>query len=328
MPGCNGSLDRQLAGRPRGPSPSSRILPIGFQPWRVGRLGAGRTCWPGRRSVGAPPDAFNAEGQDWRPAAVRAGRLRAAAYGPFIQTIRAVLRTAGGLRIDHVMGLFRLWWIPEGQHPRNGWYVRYPADDLLGIVGPGKPSRGGLDRGRGPGHGRAGRPRAAGPAAGALLPAVVVRGPRPPADIRELSMAAVTTHDLPTIAGLWSGADEAAQRAIGLTVGDEMRSSASISARCSAWKRRTPVDEVIEAGLSPPGRGPVADRHRHAGRRPGDGASGPNMPGTIEPMAQLVAGPAAGHRDDGRGRIAAADRGGPGKGRGLTARAQPSGRRT
>ena len=85
-------------------------------------------------SVGAPPDAFNSQGQDWGSPPLIPWRLRDADYEPFIQSIRATIAGAGGLRIDHVMGLFRLWWVPAGGAAAEGAYVRYPAEDLLDIV--------------------------------------------------------------------------------------------------------------------------------------------------------------------------------------------------
>jgi 4-alpha-glucanotransferase len=66
--------------------------------------------------------------------AVHPTKLRAAGYEPFIQTIRASLRNGGGLRIDHVMGLFRLFWIPNGKSGAEGAYVRYNADEMLAIL--------------------------------------------------------------------------------------------------------------------------------------------------------------------------------------------------
>ena len=85
-------------------------------------------------SVGAPPDEFNTRGQDWGLPPFVPDKLRAAGYGPFAQTIRACLRHAGGLRIDHAMGFFRLFWIPVGAEPKDGVYVRNHAADLLAIV--------------------------------------------------------------------------------------------------------------------------------------------------------------------------------------------------
>jgi 4-alpha-glucanotransferase len=85
-------------------------------------------------TVGAPPDEYKTRGQDWGLPSFIPHKLRAAAYEPFRQTMRATLRHAGGLRIDHVMGLFRLYWIPQGADPSMGAYVRYPADELLAIV--------------------------------------------------------------------------------------------------------------------------------------------------------------------------------------------------
>jgi (1->4)-alpha-D-glucan 1-alpha-D-glucosylmutase len=84
--------------------------------------------------VGAPPDEFNAIGQDWGLPPLSPERLRDAAYAPLIATLRANMNHAGALRIDHVMGLARLWWVPAGMKAGEGAYVRYPVDDMLGIV--------------------------------------------------------------------------------------------------------------------------------------------------------------------------------------------------
>ncbi|MFC3577609.1 4-alpha-glucanotransferase [Streptomyces yaanensis] len=85
-------------------------------------------------SVGAPPDAFNARGQDWGLPPWRPDRLAASGYAPYRRLLRALLRHAGALRIDHVMGLFRLWWVPQGQPPTEGTYVHYDAEAMLAVL--------------------------------------------------------------------------------------------------------------------------------------------------------------------------------------------------
>ncbi|MEU9231529.1 4-alpha-glucanotransferase [Streptomyces subrutilus] len=85
-------------------------------------------------SVGAPPDAFNARGQDWGLPPWRPDRLAANGYAPFRALLRGVFTYAGALRIDHVMGLFRLWWIPEGSPPAEGAYVGYDGEAMLAIL--------------------------------------------------------------------------------------------------------------------------------------------------------------------------------------------------
>ncbi|MGP4000378.1 4-alpha-glucanotransferase [Streptomyces sp. 8N706] len=85
-------------------------------------------------SVGAPPDAFNSRGQDWGLPPWRPDSLAAAGYAPYRDLLRGLMRHAGALRIDHVMGLFRLWWVPEGSEPTQGTYVRYDAEAMLGVL--------------------------------------------------------------------------------------------------------------------------------------------------------------------------------------------------
>jgi 4-alpha-glucanotransferase len=206
-------LDRQLAVA-AARVPLVHDLPIGVDP-----RGADAWQWqdvlaPGV-SVGAPPDAFNQAGQDWALPPFNPHRLRAANYQPFIETIRAALRHASGLRMDHVMGLFRLFWIPPGQGPTSGTYVRYPADELLAIVA--------LESQRA-------KAWVAGEDLGTVEPDVRRRLAEdrmlsyrlmwfedgPPREYPELALAAISTHDLPTVAGLWTGADWAAQQRLGL----------------------------------------------------------------------------------------------------------------
>ena len=87
-----------------------------------------------RVTVGAPPDQYNQLGQDWSQPPWRPDRLEELGYGPYRDMLRTVLRHAGGIRIDHVIGLFRLWWVPEGLSAGEGTYVRYDHEALIGIL--------------------------------------------------------------------------------------------------------------------------------------------------------------------------------------------------
>ncbi|MFF5100976.1 4-alpha-glucanotransferase [Streptomyces sp. NPDC000134] len=106
----------------------------------VGVHPGGADAWAQREhfaagmSVGAPPDAFNARGQDWGLPPWRPDRLAESGYAPYRDLLRALFRYAGALRIDHVMGLFRLWWVPEGHPPTEGAYVRYDAEAMLAVL--------------------------------------------------------------------------------------------------------------------------------------------------------------------------------------------------
>jgi 4-alpha-glucanotransferase len=160
-------------------------------------------------TVGAPPDAFNQQGQDWRLPPWRPDRLAETGYAPFRDMVRAVLRKGGGLRVDHVLGLFRLWWVPEGVSAADGTYMSYDAEAMLGILALEAARAGALvvgeDLGTVPDH-----VREALPEHGVLGSAVLWferdedgETPLPPDQWRELAMATVTTHDLPTVAGWW-----------------------------------------------------------------------------------------------------------------------------
>jgi 4-alpha-glucanotransferase len=183
--------------------------PGGFDAWEWQReLAAGVT-------IGVPPDRFNLAGQNWGMPAFSPHRLREVAYQPFIDTVRAQLLHAGGLRLDHVLGLFRLWCIPSGAPPTDGAYLRQRTNEMLEIVA--------LES-----------DRAAAVIIGEDL-GTVPSGVRPelrrrwvlstrlayferaaPERYPRRALAAVTTHDLPTVAGLWTGADLADQGASGV----------------------------------------------------------------------------------------------------------------
>jgi 4-alpha-glucanotransferase len=271
-------LDRQLA-RAAQALPIIQDLPIGIDPG-----GADAWAWQDLLaegiSVGAPPDAFNPQGQNWALPPLVPAKLRAAAYEPFIQTIRAALRQAGGLRVDHVMGLFRLWWIPDGCPPSQGVYVRYPADDLLAILALESQRAGAMVIGEDLGTVEPGvRERLA--ERRVLSVRLLWFEPRPPAEYPPLSLAAVTTHDLPTIAGLWSGADEAAQQKIGLPHNAEMPKLRARLAEILGLAPASPVAEAIEKAYEVLGQArsmlvtATLEDAQAAYERP-------NMPGTIQ----------------------------------------------
>jgi len=206
-------LDRQLE-EAGAALPLIRDLAVGFHPG-----GADAWLWqdlvvPGV-TVGAPPDSFNTRGQDWGIAAFDPWKLRAAGYAPFIETLRANLREGAGLRIDHVMGLQRLWCVPSGGGPADGCYLGYPAGDLLGIVAlesvRHRATVIGEDLGTVPTGFRSRLRRR-----GLLSYVVLLFEDLPPARWPRQALAAVTTHDLPTVTGLWDGSDLRARRRSGL----------------------------------------------------------------------------------------------------------------
>jgi 4-alpha-glucanotransferase len=85
-------------------------------------------------TIGAPPDTFNQQGQNWGLPPWRPDRLAATGYAAYRDMLRAVLAHADGLRIDHVAGLWRLWWVPPGASPDQGTYVHYEAKAMLGAL--------------------------------------------------------------------------------------------------------------------------------------------------------------------------------------------------
>jgi 4-alpha-glucanotransferase len=163
-------------------------------------------------SVGCPPDPFNQQGQDWNQPPWRPDRLAASGYAPIREMVSTILRHAGGLRIDHVTGLFRLWWIPQGAPPTQGTYVRYDHEAMIGILALEAHRAGAV---------------VVGEDLGTVEPWVRdymrERGilgtsilwfefdwegdgaPLPPEKWREYCLASVTTHDLPPTAGYLTG---------------------------------------------------------------------------------------------------------------------------
>jgi 4-alpha-glucanotransferase len=161
-------------------------------------------------TVGAPPDAFNQQGQDWSQPPWRPDVLPELGYAPYRDMLRTVLRHAGGLRVDHIIGLFRLWWVPTGRGPAEGTYVRYDHEALVGILALEAHRAGAVVVGEDLGtvepwvrHYLKDR--------GVLGTSILwwerdaAGQPLRPESYRELCLATVTTHDLPPTAGYLAG---------------------------------------------------------------------------------------------------------------------------
>jgi 4-alpha-glucanotransferase len=196
----------------------------------VGCDSAGSHAWSYRDdmlqgvSVGAPPDLFNQAGQAWGLTTFSPRAMRMQGFSAFIDMLRAAFAHAGGIRIDHILGLRRLWLVPEGESARNGAYLRYPLEDLLrlialeswrhraivigedlGTVPPGFRER--LEE-----HGIAGI---------RVLwfeSAHDGKGFKPPRAWDRNAVGTTTTHDLPTVAGWWRGSDITWRNRIGQTM--------------------------------------------------------------------------------------------------------------
>lgn len=207
-----------------------------YQDLAVGVDRGGAETWMHRElyaftaSVGAPPDDFNLHGQDWGLPPLIPHRLREVAYEPFIRVLRANMREAGALRFDHVMSMMRLYWVPPGMRPDQGVYVSYPFEDLLGILALESHRNQCLVIGEDLG----------------TVPDRVRRAMRdygilsyrlfyfqksedgsftPPAAIQSDALVAISTHDLPTLAGYWRGLDLDLRADLGLYPSEAMRTA-------------------------------------------------------------------------------------------------------
>ncbi|MFO1153700.1 MAG: 4-alpha-glucanotransferase [Rhodospirillales bacterium] len=183
----------------------------------VGAAREGADAWSNpdlivqQAKVGCPPDPFNMMGQDWSIPPLHPHLLREHAYEPFIAMLRANMRHAGALRIDHVMGLLHLFWIPAAEPPARGAYVQYPFEDMLAILALESQRARCLVVGEDLGTVPDGfRERMA--AANVLSYRVLYferagENFKRPQDYPAMALACVTTHDLATLWGYWRGAD-------------------------------------------------------------------------------------------------------------------------
>jgi 4-alpha-glucanotransferase len=191
------------------------VHPGGADVWRL------RSTYASGVQVGAPPDPFNQRGQDWGQPPWRPERLEELAYAPFRDLIAAVLRHAGGVRVDHIIGLFRLWWVPSGRPPSEGTYVRYDHEAMIGVLALEAHRAGAVVVGEDLG--------VVEPSAREYLASRGVLGtsilwwerddegrPLAAERWREYCMASVTTHDLPPTAGYLTGAHVRLRDRLGL----------------------------------------------------------------------------------------------------------------
>src|SRR5690606_21300188 len=222
----------------------------------------GADCWRNQGlyasgvSIGAPPDDFNHLGQDWGLPPLNPLRLRASGYGAFIGALRENMSWAGALRIDHVMGLMRLFWIPHGRSAAEGAYVLYPFEDLLGIVALESQRNRclviGEDLGTVPPEVRAGMQRVGMLSYRVLYFEQDEHGFKPPAAYPAAALATVSTHDLPTLSGCWQGQDIVQRDALGLFGSEEARAEALIG---RARDRSRLLLALEREGLLPEGMG-------------------------------------------------------------------------
>ncbi len=206
-------------------------------------------------SIGAPPDDFCLQGQVWGLSPWLPGTLRARAYAPFAECLRANMCHAGALRIDHVLGLLRLFWVPSGGGAADGAYVRYPVDDLLAVTALESVRAGcavvGEDLGTVPDGLREAL------AANGMLSYRVLyfekhwhgdHSFRAPEHYPAQALVTVSTHDLATLAGFWTGHDLDLRERLGLFPSDD-------SARGQREGRRHDRGRLLDAlareGLRP-----------------------------------------------------------------------------
>jgi 4-alpha-glucanotransferase len=228
----------------------------------VGTHPGGSDAWANQRllasgfSVGAPPDGFNQLGQDWSQPPWNPRGLADVDYRPMAELFAATLRHAGGIRVDHVMGLMRLWWVPPAQQPDRGAYVSYDHRASVGTLVRAAVQAGALAVGEDLGtvdawirdyvadHGILGT---------TML--WFARGrdgtPLRPADWRRNCMATVGTHDVPPVFGFVSGDQVTVRARLGLLKTPEKQERAESEAMLARWQAA-----LIAAGLLPPDHQP------------------------------------------------------------------------
>lgn len=245
------AMDQQLTAQEDARCGLYLDLPVGvgcdaYEVWRH------RELFALEAAAGAPPDALFLGGQDWGLPPLRPAASRATGHAYFAACVRHHMHHAGMLRVDHVMGLWRLYCVPRGFGAREGVYVRYPADELCAVLTleshRNRCAVAGEDLGTVPDHvrpamarhgffrlhvGQFAMPAAAGQAPGVAAPEAV---------------ASLNTHDTATFGGWWRGTDVDDRRALGLI--DDARAAAEHAERLVS--RAALLAHVDAAGLAPP----------------------------------------------------------------------------
>ena len=212
-------------------------------------------------TVGAPPDEFNQHGQDWGSRPWHPERLAEKRYEPLADLLTAAVRHGGALRIDHVMGLCRLWWVPPGMTPDRGTYVRYDHVGTVGVLARAAASARVLAIGEDLGtvdpwirdylaaHG----------ILGTSMLWFERRGdgtPLPPGDWRRNSLATIGTHDMPPAAAFLTGEYVGLRADLGVLARSVEDERADAEATRLAWRAA-----LAEEGLLPPdGDPPLTDQ--------------------------------------------------------------------
>ncbi|WP_018296062.1 4-alpha-glucanotransferase [Corynebacterium lubricantis] len=200
-------------------------------------------------SVGAPPDNYNQQGQDWSQPPWNPVRLAEAGYRPWRNLLATVLRNSGGIRVDHILGLFRLFWMPRMEHPRNGTYMNYDHDAMLGVLALEAERAGAVVVGEDLGTFE--------PWVQDVLAERGVMGtsvlwfesspssdaPRRQDEYRPAALSSVGTHDLPPTAGYLQGAHNELREKLGL-LEDPVE---EVDAEDALWQGRV-LDAVRDAG--------------------------------------------------------------------------------
>ncbi|WP_245630502.1 4-alpha-glucanotransferase [Granulicoccus phenolivorans] len=232
-------------------------LPVGVNP-------AGADAWAlddqfaAGIGVGAPPDQYSQLGQDWGQPPLRPDRLAETGYAVYRDMFRSILRHSGGLRVDHIIGLFRLWWVPRGMAATHGTYVTYDHTALIGILALEAQRAGALVVGEDLGTVQpwvrdylAGR--------GILGTSILWfeadehGDPLPAERWREYCLASVTTHDLPPTAGYLAGAHVRLRHRLGMLTEPLDQELDRARAERQLW-----IDQLVRAGLLGTDPGPDA----------------------------------------------------------------------